>query len=108
MRLISKLCGVSVLLKNRQLRLEREKRRALEESNSILSAYLALLIEKEGGVRVPRELIRSVIGRYRARVKVSGDDYIISVDKFSDCQLKRGSAHGEAESVSSPKGDVSQ
>lgn len=78
----SKVFGALLSLRSRQLRLERERRAALEETNSILSAYLAILIEKEECVRVPRELVRGAIGKYRATVKASGDDYLIGITRY--------------------------
>lgn len=79
MGITGKIFKYLLSFKNRQLRFERDRRVALEETNSILSAYLAYLIEENGEVRIPREVIKSSIGRYKAFISVSGDDYLISV-----------------------------
>ena len=63
----------------RQISLEREKNKALGETNAILSAYVALLIEKKGEARIPRSEIRKYIGNYSAAARAEGDDYVISV-----------------------------
>ncbi len=65
--------------RSRQLTLERERNRALEETNSILSAYLALLVDRRDGVRVPKKSVREAVGKYRATVSQDGADYVISV-----------------------------
>lgn len=75
--------------KNRLISLEREKNRALFETNSILSAYIAVLLDGKGSVRISRKQIRDSIGRYAAKVITDGEEYIISV--LSD----RGSSHTE-------------
>ena len=69
----------------RRLRREKERAAALEQTNSILSAYLAILIEREGEVRVPRRLVRNSIGKYRAKALVSGDDYLIKIERDYPC-----------------------
>ena len=68
-----------IAVKNRQIRLERERVRAFEETNRILSAYIAILVEKQGGARIPKELVREALGCYKISVKDSGDDYLIDV-----------------------------
>ena len=65
--------------KNQMIRREREKMLAEEWTNRILSTYLALLIDREGEVRVPQELIASNLGKYSSAVKRVGDDYLIKV-----------------------------
>ena len=75
--------------KNRLISLEREKNRALFETNSILSAYIAVLLDGKDSVRISRKQIRDSIGRYAAKVITDGEEYIISV--LSD----RGSFHTE-------------
>ena len=75
--------------KNRLISLEREKNRALFETNSILSAYIAVLLDGKDSVRISRKQIRDSIGRYAAKVITDGEEYIISV--LSD----RGSSHTE-------------
>ena len=68
MKLKNKIVGGLLKMKNRQLRAEREKSRALDETNSILSAYVASLIEERGGARIAKDQIRSAIGKYSAQV----------------------------------------
>lgn len=101
MKLQNKIIRFLELISNRRLRVEREKNSALLEANAILSAYIAILIENDGGVRVSRELIRSVVGRYRAEVSVSGDDYVISVkgDGESFCRTTAKEKSDEAEAL---------
>lgn len=81
MKLTSRIYRGIIALKNKQIKLERERSRGYKETNDILSAYLALLVEKHDGVRVPRELIRDAIGSYRAIVGTVGDDYVITVER---------------------------
>ena len=69
----------------RRLRCEKERAAALTETNSILSAYIAYLIESRGCVRVSREAIRSNIGKYRALVEASGGDYVIRIVRNDGC-----------------------
>ena len=47
-RMVNKIIKHLLGIKNRQLRYERERSRAIEESNKILSAYITLLSEKMG------------------------------------------------------------
>lgn len=68
-------------IKNRQVRFERERSRAIEESNRILSAYLALLLKERGEVRIDRRTIGDAIGRFSARVRCDGEDYVISIER---------------------------
>ena len=79
MKLKNKIVGGLLKMKNRQLRAEREKSRALSETNSILSAYVASLIEERGGARIAKDQIRKAIGKYTAQVLSEGADYVISV-----------------------------
>ena len=79
MKLKNKIVGGLLRMKNRQLRAEREKSRALGETNSILSAYVAALIEERGGARIAKDHIRKAIGKYTAEVLSDGADYVISV-----------------------------
>lgn len=65
--------------KRRLLSLEREKNKALCETNAILSAYVALLIDEMGEARISRSEVRNSIGNYSATVRAEGDDYVISV-----------------------------
>lgn len=80
--IINRLIGY----KNRQISLEREKNRALIETNAILSAYVAMLVDGKESVRISRRLIRESIGRYTATVLPQGDDYVISVISAGGCR----------------------
>ena len=81
MKLTNRIFRGIIALKNKQIKLERERSRGYKETNDILSAYLALLVERHDGVRVPKELIREAIGSYRAIVGTAGDDYVITVER---------------------------
>ena len=67
-------------IKNRQVRFERERSRAIEESNRILSAYLALLMKDGDEVRIDRRAISDAIGRFSAKVRCDGENYVISLE----------------------------
>ena len=69
-----------IALKNKQIKLERARCEGYKETVEILSAYLAILVERHGSVRVPKEVIREAIGGYRATVGTAGDDYVISIE----------------------------
>lgn len=106
MRLINKIFRFLFSFKNRQIRLEREKNRALEETNSILSAYLAILIEKNGDVRIPRRLVRDAIGNYRACVEVEGDDYLIKILRpCGDLPVADGGSGAATDETEAERGD---
>lgn len=79
MKLKNKIVGGLLRMKNRQIRAERDKSRALSETNSILSAYVASLIEDRNGARISKDQIRKAIGKYTAQVLSDGADYVISV-----------------------------
>ena len=72
--------------KNGMIRREREKIAALECSNRILSAYIALLAsEKE--LRINASDVSDIIGRYRAEVTRADNCYVIKLikaEKFAD------------------------
>ena len=68
--------------------------RGYKETNDILSAYLALLVEKHGSARVPKALIREAIGGYRAVVGTAGDDYVITVER---CEAEGLRADGDGD-----------
>ncbi|MBQ8409129.1 MAG: hypothetical protein IJY39_09740 [Clostridia bacterium] len=70
--------------KNRMIKRERDRAQAQEWANRILSAYLALLVEENQSVRVPREMVRSAIGKYSAQLQSVGDDYLITVKRTQD------------------------
>lgn len=87
----------------RRIRCEKERVAALTETNSILSAYIAFLIESKDSVRVPRRVIRDYIGNYSALIEVSGEDYVIKVvsrDGDAVCEkCAHDSGEGNGESL---------
>ena len=68
-------------VKNKELRAEREKNQALEITNTIISAYLSVLVERLGSVRIPKKEISAALGGYITRARAEGDDYVITVEK---------------------------
>lgn len=69
--------------KNRELRAEKERNQALEITNTIISAYLSILAEKLGTVRIPKKDVSLALGNLVTRACSEGDDYIITVEKIS-------------------------
>ena len=65
--------------KNRELRSERERTQALEITNTIISAYLSLLVERSGGVRIPKKAVSEALGNFVTNAHADGDDYVITV-----------------------------
>lgn len=88
-----------IALKNKQIKLERERSQGYKETNDILSAYLALLVEKHDSIRVPKELIRDAIGSYRAIVGAVGDDYVITVERCNGNLAKASDYKSEKLSI---------
>ena len=66
--------------KNGIIRAEREKFSALEWSNRILSAYIALLAS-ENELRINASDVSDIIGRYRAEVTREDNCYVIKIIK---------------------------
>ena len=71
-------------IKNRQVRAERQHSRALEESCRILSAYVALLAESRGEIRLSAKDVGRAIGDSEAIVTRVGGDYVIRIKRKSD------------------------
>ena len=94
-KLTSRIFKGLIALKNKQIKLERERRRGYKETNDILAAYLALLVEKHGSARVPKILIREALGSYRAVVGAIGDDYVITVERCNE-ESKKAKDSGSA------------
>ena len=67
--------------KNRELRNERERTQALEITNTIISAYLSLLVEKVGSVRISKKAVSHALGNFITNARSEGDDNIITVKK---------------------------
>ena len=78
-----------IRLKNCEIRAEREKNQALEITNTIISAYLSVLVEKLGSVRIPKREISAALGGFITTATADGDDYVIAVTK-SDAAGERG------------------
>lgn len=79
-KMVNKVIKHLLGIKNRQIRFERERSRAIEEANKILSAYVTLLAGRTGEVRVSRSEIGRLLGKCNAKVARSGEDYVISID----------------------------
>lgn len=58
--------------------------RALEETNSILSAYLGLLITRCGSVKLPKSLVSRGIGGFDVTVFLEGDHYVIKATPIKE------------------------
>lgn len=69
-------------LKNREIKHEREKIQAKEITNVIISAYLSLLVERLGSVRIPKKEISRALGGFVTTAVSDGDDYIITVEEI--------------------------
>ena len=85
-KIINKIFAYLVKLKNKQINAERLKICALEQTNSILSAYVSIFIDEQGEVRIPKMQIRDAIGQYSAKVIPDGSDYVIRVEKLDPPQ----------------------
>jgi len=70
--------------KNAQIRAEREKLEAAETANRIYAAYIVWFASKHGEVSVPKREISALLGKYRADVSYTSDDYIISVKPIGE------------------------
>ena len=87
MKITNKIFNRLIGFKNRQISLERERNRALGETNSILSAYVAILVDGKDTARISRKTIRDSIGRYTAEVTSVGDEYVIRVISADSCTM---------------------
>ena len=81
--------------KNAQLRDERQKYEAERAANLILSAYVAVLAARYGGVRIPKKEISEALGRFFVNASVSGDDYVIEVGEHSSRSFGGGAGFGK-------------
>lgn len=84
MKIKNRLFLALIARKNRQIRLERERCRALEQTNTVLSAYVGLLVARCGGVAIPKSLVSKALGCYKLSVSTQGDCYTVSVQCDSD------------------------
>ena len=76
-KMINKVIRRLLGIKNRQIKSERERSRALEEANRILSAYVTLLAKKYGELRISRAEIARLLGHSFVAFERSDDDYLI-------------------------------
>lgn len=65
--------------KNAQIRAEREKLEAAEAANRIYAAYIVWFASKHGEILIPKREISALLGKYRAEVSYTSDDYVINV-----------------------------
>ena len=70
-------------LKNREIKALKEQTQALEITNTIISAYLSVLVERLGGVRIPKREISAALGGFVTTAQSDGEDYVIKVEKLS-------------------------
>jgi len=80
--------------KNAQIRAEREKLNAAEVANNIFASYILCLAADSGEVRLSRSKIAETVGKYRAEVSATEDEYVIRVreinpDKAMSAEEKR-------------------
>ena len=72
-----------VSLKNKEIRALKEQNQALEITNTIISAYLSVLVEKLGSVRIAKGEISAALGEFVTTARSEGDDYVITVKSTS-------------------------
>ena len=65
--------------------------RALEETNSILSAYLGLLITRCGAISMPKRLVSEGIGNFDITVTLEGENYLIKATAANEDLSTRAS-----------------
>ena len=70
--------------KNAQIRAEREKFTAAQVQNHIYASYILCLAAGEGEVRISKAEIAETVGKYRADVSATEDEYIIRVKEIAD------------------------
>ena len=78
--------------KNVEIKSLRESARAYESVNLILSAYIAILAQKKGGMVVPKRAISEALGKFLVCAESDGDNYIINVrvEDGADMEAIRG------------------
>ena len=74
--------------KNAQIRAEREKLAAAEVQNRIYASYILCLAANVGEARIKKSAIAEIVGKYRAEVSATADEYIINVREI-------GAEHGK-------------
>ena len=93
--------------KNREIRNERERAQALEITNTIISAYLSLLVEKVGSVKISKKAVSEALGNFMTSARSEGDDYIITVEKAAGSSSVAGAekAAGSSSATIAGKGE---
>lgn len=74
--------------KNAQIRAEREKLMAAEVQNNIYASYILALAAGAGEVRISRAEIAETVGKYRADVSSTEDEYIIRVQPINSASAQ--------------------
>ena len=74
--------------KNAQLRAEREKLMAAETANKIYASYILCLAAGEGEVRISKAEIAETVGKYRAEISSTEDEYVIRVKETGSAEQK--------------------
>ena len=70
--------------KNQQIKEAVEKAGAAQSANVILSAYIAVLVDKHGAVRIPKKTISEALGKYKVTALSEGEDYVIEVSSVCE------------------------
>ena len=65
--------------KNAQIRAEREKLMAAEVTNQIYASYILCLASDAGEARISKARIADTVGKYKADISATEDEYIIRV-----------------------------
>jgi hypothetical protein len=86
--------------KNAQIRAEREKLMAAEVQNQIYASYILCLANESGEARISKSRIADTVGKYKAEVSATEDEYIIRVRELTAAE-KKTYAEGSATAPSS-------
>ncbi len=81
--------------KNALIRADRQRLEAAEHANRILSAYIAVLADREGYVKISRLSVRSALGKYKTEISSDGEFYIITVKDIGKKQLRGEEGRGD-------------
>ncbi len=80
--------------KNALIRVDRQKLEAAEHANRILSAYIAVLADSEGCVKISRSSVRSALGKYKTEISSDGEFYIVTVKDVEEKQFRGEEGRG--------------
>ncbi len=80
--------------KNALIRADRQRLEAAEQANRILSAYIAVLADSEGCVKISRLSVRSALGKYKTEISSDGEFYIVRVKDITDDRLRGEEGRG--------------